>query len=120
MPRIFDNIQPEQMLLPALQDTLQVAYRADFCVGYLNLRGWQAIADYLEPWSGAEANRLSGSAVSKPDRGAEMYDHSRVICRRSGADISSRWWYLSALRGGMLEPFWIGMSRKRSKYDDPF
>jgi hypothetical protein len=30
MPRIFDNI--EQQLLPALQQTLEVADRADFCV----------------------------------------------------------------------------------------
>lgn len=28
MPRIFDNI--EQKLLPALQETLDVSYRADF------------------------------------------------------------------------------------------
>lgn len=57
MPRIFDNIQPEQLLLPALRDTIQVAHRADFCVGYLNLRGWQAIADHIETWSGSEDNR---------------------------------------------------------------
>lgn len=32
MPRIFDNI--ENSLLSALADSLKVAKRADFCVGY--------------------------------------------------------------------------------------
>lgn len=58
MPRIFDNISQEQILLPALQDTIQVAQRADFCVGYLNLRGWKSIADHIEHWSGDEDNRV--------------------------------------------------------------
>jgi hypothetical protein len=52
MARIFDNI--EQDLLGALRVTLQVSQRSDFCVGYLNLRGWQAIDDLIDPWNPAD------------------------------------------------------------------
>ncbi|MEI8323927.1 MAG: helicase-related protein [Betaproteobacteria bacterium] len=51
MARIFDNI--EQDLLTTLRATMQVSQRADFCVGYLNLRGWQAIDDLVQAWDPA-------------------------------------------------------------------
>ena len=51
MPRIFDNLASGTSLLPALQETLELCSRADFCVGYLNLRGWGGLAPYVDRWS---------------------------------------------------------------------
>ncbi len=56
MPRIFDNI--EQQLSPALIDALKVSYRADFCVGYFNLRGWKRLAREIDNWPGGEGHSV--------------------------------------------------------------
>ena len=48
MVRVFGN--SEQDLLSALRALMQVSKRSDFCVGYLSLRGRQAIDDLIQSW----------------------------------------------------------------------
>ena len=84
MPRIFDNI--DQDLLSALQETLGLAKRADFCVGYFNLRGWRDLAPCTDHWAGDEAEccrLLVGMHVSPTE---ELRQSLRVSRDGDGLD----------------------------------
>ena len=54
MPNIYDNL--EKVLLNALRDVLGNAVRADFCVGYFNLRGWNNLADLIDHFEGDDTS----------------------------------------------------------------
>jgi hypothetical protein len=58
LPHIFDNITGDS-LSKALNQTLTGAKRADFCIGYFNLRGWNLLLDSVEQLSGGQLNAQS-------------------------------------------------------------
>ena len=87
MPRIFDNI--ESQLLPALKDTINVSDRADFCVGYFNLRGWKQIDSFINAWSGGEGHccRLLVGMQKLPQD--EVQEAMRLVKQPGGMDSQS-------------------------------
>jgi len=84
MPQIFDNI--EKQFHPALEQALRLSERADFCVGYLNLRGWRSIADCVDAWGGGEGAccRLLVGMERLPDD--ELRDAFRLAGGVAGMD----------------------------------
>ena len=54
MPKIYDNI--EYKLTDGLNDAVDIAHRADFCIGYFNLRGWKEIAGNIDKFTGGQGH----------------------------------------------------------------
>ena len=66
MPIIFDNI--ENKLKEGLNKTLSNSKRADFCIGYFNLRGWRQLYEQVD--------NLSGDCLPE-----EYDDENKYFCR---------------------------------------
>ena len=66
MPTIFDNI--ENILKEGLNKTFEKSKRADFCIGYFNLRGWTQLYEQVD--------KLSGDYLP-----AEYDDDNQYFCR---------------------------------------
>ena len=86
MPQVFDNI--DQFLLPALQGALSLSDRADFCVGYFNLRGWKELDKHIQHWSetGGTCRLLVGMQKLPQDQLREVL---RLISQDQGMDNQS-------------------------------
>lgn len=84
MPHIYDNI--DLRLVDAVRDALGLSKRADFCIGYFNLRGWKHVADLVETWPGDEDRRcrLLIGMQSRPDD--DLRDAFRVGGESEGVD----------------------------------
>ena len=97
MPRIFDNI--EQSLWPVLAETLKLADRADFCVGYFNLRGWRSIDSYVEQWDGGEEHCCRVRVRTRLRENAEVVgmdeaffeDEDKMKTKAGNRVLSAQW-----------------------------
>jgi superfamily II DNA or RNA helicase len=87
MPRIFDNI--DQSLLPTLRDTIQVSHKADFCVGYFNLRGWKSMSDLIDNFSGGHDAQCRLLVGMKSMENEELRDALRISFKEGGIDTKT-------------------------------
>lgn len=99
MPTIFDN--QSKIMLDELSETLNDSYKADFCVGYFNLRGWNTLANKVGFFAGgesAQARVIVGMNVS-PD------EELRAALRIKGAPEEMDLQTMARTRQSLLESF---------------
>ena len=110
MPAIIDNI--ETHLLPILQKTLILSERADFCVGYFNLRGWKHIDELIDRWSGGEGHccRLLVGMQRLPQE--ELRDALRIVRGPDGMDNQTAMRLKRKLAEEFRDQLMIGMPKE--------
>jgi superfamily II DNA or RNA helicase len=86
MPQVFDNI--DQPLLPALQGALRLSDRADFCVGYFNLRGWKELDSHIQHWSETDGACRLLVGMQKPPQD-QLREVLSLMSRDQGMDNQS-------------------------------
>ena len=68
-----------------MQETLELSSRADFCVGYFNLRGWGGLAPYVDDWNDGDGpcRVLIGMQKLPQD---DLRDALSLVARPAGMD----------------------------------
>ena len=108
MPRIFDNI--EEQLATGLSESLSDAVALDACVGYLNLRGWDQLAESVDALPGGEDRppvRLLVGMTADPNR--ELRDLLRI----DGPDL------IDNARAAALQKMMLQQLREQLTYGIP-
>lgn len=85
MPRILDNISLH--LQPTLKETLQHSVCLDACVGYFNLRGWDAVSDDVDGLAGSVHRPPVRVLIGMQDRpDSQLREDLRIVRRADTMD----------------------------------
>lgn len=115
MPNIFDNI--ENYLLDGLKKTIEISYKADFCIGYFNLRGWKHLSGLMERYEGTEdsyCRLLIGMQRPSEDLLKEFLSKKETGIMDAGTASALK--KKLATEFGLIKPFDDTASRKFKKY----